>query len=492
MVEFRGLTWRPHLVDINRSKAPPRSRSFSVPNPAVHTDSSSQSFDGLVRRASLTSRPNLALPPAYAELQSYTSGTIQYASPAVHMAESSTNSEREGMSRTYANPPESSREDVSQDVKSHLPTKALSINCSVCVPVEETYDDLPPLPDSPLAIAKFGFISHESFNTSVRGLIQEEPDFPIGGYPAAPMSLANLDGPGGSNVRKLPRLEITSPQSGPCCDIVSERQPLIPRSRFSDPFSENLKKDKHARQATDPYNSPGARDSGYTTVMVTALETPVRRENTNISHDGAPESDVENVEPGAPLPECCMSPRSIQSENIVTYSLNGPEGVGKANVSQAHFGTSRPGNVPDIGLGKAALDGTGFQAPGGLDASNLGPSGIPNLDIGEPAAGLSGAVPTVAGVPADATGHLPAPGEPKRVGKRRRAVNKGKRAVRKGRWVVLRKPVLAVIVGRRLAGPTKEAIKLISQGVPVEPDVQGLTEAAGLPVPAAPPAPVPM
>jgi len=41
--------------------------------------------------------------------------------------------------------------------------------------------------------------------------------------------------------------------------------------------------------------------------------------------------------------------------------------------------------------------------------------------------------------------------------------------MRKGRRIVLRRPVLVIALGRQLAGPTYDALKLISDGVPIDP-----------------------
>ncbi|CZR51189.1 uncharacterized protein PAC_01064 [Phialocephala subalpina] len=450
--------------------------------------------------------------------------------------------EEEVIVRAYVQlptPPDGSGEDIGLDVNPHLPPSPLATGCSVCGP--EIDDDLPPLPDSPKRLAKFGIMSIESFNTSVRGLVQEEPDSPIGGYPAAPLAdqlsldgiapldTGNLDGQRYSDIQlqDLPRLEITSPQSGPCCSTanVQERQCLVSRSRFSDPLAISLEKKQYIRRPItplDPLDCSVDEDSGYTTIMVTARESPIRPDNTDMSHDGPRESYVENIDPRAPLPDCCMSPRSHTSlsEGIMVYDLNGPPRAFRGSNCEKSNGVFEPCETT-IGakrLKDSYVHGTGvvgeplpLVAPRGRKVTvpdtqihfvgtTDGPGPANGIAKVPAPPGLStdivprSAVP--AGVPTDATGRLPVPNPP-RIGRGKRLRNKGSSFMRRGRRIVLRKPVLVIILGRQLAPPVKEAIKLISNGVDVAPDVQGLTEAAGIkaskaPAPPTAPAPVPM
>ncbi|RDL36846.1 uncharacterized protein BP5553_06198 [Venustampulla echinocandica] len=75
-------------------------------------------------------------------------------------------------------------------------------------------------------------------------------------------------------------------------------------------------------------------------------------------------------------------------------------------------------------------------------------------------------------MPTDVTGVLPPPPTPAPNSKTREKVaGKSQRAVRKVRKIVLRKPMLNLIVGRRLSGPTSLALILIADGVDVDPPV---------------------
>ncbi len=61
---------------------------------------------------------------------------------------------------------------------------------------------------------------------------------------------------------------------------------------------------------------------------------------------------------------------------------------------------------------------------------------------------------------------------------------KGQKCVRKGRRVVLAKPVLTLVVGRQLAGPTSILLKQISKGVPIDASgLSGVTTGAAAVVP---------
>lgn len=501
-----------------------------MPDQILHTEAHPwriETFDGPVRSVSIVRRQAAStIVPCCAELESSPRSAWPFQTSDAMAGTSTyadlTGAEEQALYRPYAQlptPPEGSGEDIGLDINPHFPPDPLSIDCSVCGQDEERYNDLPPLPDSPLAIAKFGYISRESFNTNVKGLVQEEPDSPIGGYWAAPMNSRtgsgttglgreNLDGARSSAI-KLPQIEVTSPAISSCSDEVLIRQPLIPRSPFSDPFISAIKKNKPIRRSTDLPGSD-AEESVYTTALVTAQDTPVRRENTDMSHDGARASNAENSNEhnssNQPLPDCCVSPTDRNgSEDIAVYDLNGlPRAGSKSYVSQAPFGISRSGNLPNTGYGLSGnvpvtgtgVDRTDFANRRGFEAPTRNGPGLLNPDIKDPNGSIripAGNVPGVSGLPVDVTGTLPAPTLPNKFGKRQKVANKGKGGIRKCRRVVMRKPFLVLILGRQLAGPTKDALKLISKGVPVQPDVHGLTEAAGIPAPdAAPPLPAPM
>jgi hypothetical protein len=83
--------------------------------------------------------------------------------------------------------------------------------------------------------------------------------------------------------------------------------------------------------------------------------------------------------------------------------------------------------------------------------------GAPSIDV------LSGLPPPVINVPNgpvdQANLEVPRP-----AGKRRKVIAKTQKAMRKSRRIVLRKPVLVVILGRQLAGPTSRLLETICDG----------------------------
>lgn len=124
----------------------------------------------------------------------------------------------------------------------------------------------------------------------------------------------------------------------------------------------------------------------------------------------------------------------------------------------------------------------------GLDATALPQAPVASDEVKTQGPKASNAnLPQVApvGILTDATGKLQPPGTPpRRVPKRKRLIRLGQKVFRKGRRIILRKPVLAVVFGRQLAGPTSQALKLISKGEPLDlsdlPKV--LVPAPGIPV----------
>ncbi|KAH8657609.1 hypothetical protein BGZ60DRAFT_135097 [Tricladium varicosporioides] len=93
------------------------------------------------------------------------------------------------------------------------------------------------------------------------------------------------------------------------------------------------------------------------------------------------------------------------------------------------------------------------------------------------------------GVPLDVSGQLPVPPDAKLKSKkhRRRDNIRGatQKNIRKARRVIFKKPVLNLIIGRKLSGPTSSALNLIAMGIDIEPP-----EIRRSVVPVAAPAPI--
>jgi hypothetical protein len=353
-----------------------------------------------------------------------------------------TRSEEESMFGPYARlptPPEGSGEDIGLDFNPHLPPSPIAWTLEGACDL----DNLPPIPDSPLAIAQLEFGNRASFNTEFRDLIQEEPDTPIGGIPAA--ALAPPKERRSFNVGALAikgksyftRYYVSRSGSEQCLDgVMSPRvriigpsdastehfarkgsRALMARSNFSDPFQ------KRAETSDLSHDGPGlggtaVKDFGNPTGSHEAFDLPISPTSTvteSIPSLPAGNSDV------APPTDALLDPSSNAITNVATL----------------------PGVDSDM---------TTYTEPL--------PDPIDN-----------GPLP----IPLDVTGELPIPETPLSVGP---GGGKKARLWQKGRKLLLRKPVLVVVLGRQLAGPTKDALNLISSGVPVDPsDITGAASA---------------
>ncbi|KAN0122480.1 hypothetical protein V8E51_000806 [Hyaloscypha variabilis] len=367
-------------------------------------------------------------------------------------------------------------------------------------------DGLPPIPDTPAGYARFGFISTESFNTAVKDLVQENPDTPIGGKAAAPMtrsfSLGTRAINGSSFYLDAPQSDVLLPQTTPEDE---NKAPLRARSNVTDSFHEASEID--FQQNASP-SSP---------VMITAPQSPwASRRNglTSFSVDGpgAGGSDVRDFaqQPSErtrcpSLPDCCVSPRSLASD-VCCY--NADASGAKENPRAAPYLALGP--VPEFDLDKTnardvagipvvsngaigaggvpnaqgvIIDEVGSKGPDALGLPQA-PVGIGGVEIGGPNVPLNLPQAPEIGVPIDGTGQLLPPGTPPKQERKRKKIIRGvQKVIRKGRRATLRKPVLAVLVGRKLSGPTSNALKLISKDVPF--DIGDLAGAVR------PPAPVP-
>jgi hypothetical protein len=355
-------------------------------------------------------------------------------------------------------------------------------------------EDLPPIPDTPSGYARFGFISRESFNTAVQDLVQQSPDTPIGGDGAALMkrsfNVGMLATNGSSTYLDTPQFEISSPPN--VLEYDGEKKALRTRSNFSDPFQESY--EPEARIHTGPSSPP----------MFTAPQSPkADRANirTSFSLDGpgrggmeirdfAQQPDFPQVSDVPPLPDCCISPRSQVSDGYIFASSNPDARVAKENLRGVPISVVSPAPVQmDQAMSTVPPNAQGVSViveevgSSGLDATTLLQAPVVSDEVktqGPKAPNVN--LPQVApvGILTDATGKLQPPGTPpRRVPKRKRLIRLGQKVFRNGRRVILRKPVLTVVIGRQLAGPTSQALKLISKGEPLD-----LSDLPKAPVPA--------
>lgn len=461
MVALRGLSW-PHVMPTNREKSQspqstpssPITRPSSIKGRILQIEARQDPDE---RRSMEEDRPSSPNFHSYypqcthfnsaALIQDSTSENTAKVQKSVPEAMRFTKSEEECIFGPYARlptPPESSGEDIGLDFNPHLPPYPMAW----ALEGANDLDNLPPIPDSPLAIAQLEFGSRSSFNTQVRDLIQEEPDTPIGGIPAAAapkekrsfnvgsLAIKGKDYLASRIVTKLdseqfldgyisPRVRITKPSEASTENFARKgSRALIATSNFSDPFQ------KRAANTDLSYDGPGLG-------------------GTAVKDFGNPAAPHEDLDPS-------VSPTSTAPESLPSLP------AGDSNVASSSDALPDPiSNVtPDV-----------RTLPGGDSNITTYLDTLPDTtDIGP--------LP----LPLDVTGELPIPGTPLPL---EPSGGKKPRLWHKGRKFLLRKPVLVLIVGRQLAGPTKEALNLISSGVPINPE--DITGAVGSGAPASVP-----
>lgn len=190
----------------------------------------------------------------------------------------------------------------------------------------------------------------------------------------------------------------------------------------------------------------------------------------------------------APMPETLQLPLGPKAKEMQDRKSRKKQA--RISKSMSDLETPTPGGPatsapPAVGTPKVA----NAQVPG---APSTG--AVPVL----PSAS-SASAPTVPGIPMDSTGQLPLPegtleklDKPGRMARKKAARkeaakvrwnrDKGRveKCIRGSRRIVLRKPVLAILLGRQLAGPVKDAIRTVASGGAVNPE----EVVGGLPAPA--------
>ncbi|KAI6711060.1 hypothetical protein PZA11_000780 [Diplocarpon coronariae] len=340
-----------------------------------------------------------------------------------------------------------------------------------------------------------------SFNTAVWDLAQEAPDYPIGGKFAAPM-----DRPQG--ITAILGKEYLEASMSEVTPLLQRHSPLGTRSNLSDPWegssckehqsslvaelSSSSEESLNAQQATELFG-PATPPSGRSLQMFTAPDTPRKGVHIHSEHeylsdvepfDGPVENKLESTNHGTQVrdfavvtkvtqtdqvedcPDCEPNERNAGSADYERLSAS-PSGAASLSGSL----NSDPQNIVFPASGKPAVSVPTFSGnPPLAGPGGLGVPGVPDLTTG-------------LAIPADITGSLDAPATPA-PRKRRKTLNKGKKAARKGqrgvrrcRHLILRKPVLAVVMGRQLAGPTSSALRMIAKGSSV--DLTALKENKG-------------
>jgi hypothetical protein len=315
-----------------------------------------------------------------------------------------------------------------------------------------------------------------SFNALVLDLLQDEPDFPIGGIRAAPMAPKPSSNPKTLTTQRKKSLYVNTSRSKlpKACEL--------PKSSAADI--------KTKGRASNHSNSSGDLVGTENRPMFTAPETPLdqrsEEEDTKRQHgDVRRKPKIESQDSARndsswrtsfPVIPRVVSKTSSQKSKLhvgkdcVSPGSPAPS-QGDAAGDQLTNAPPKPivaeaptKETPEIQPGKP-------EAPGAPGAA--GAAGLPEVDA-NPEVPLD--------IPTDVTGELPVPeipgGKPKK--------NGGKMIVRKARAAVLSERTLKFLIGRQLAGPTATALELIAKGTQIDPSqVTGVANVpGGPPVPA--------
>ncbi|POS86807.1 hypothetical protein EPUL_001259 [Erysiphe pulchra] len=287
--------------------------------------------------------------------------------------------------------------------------------------------------DTPLSISKFQYYNRESFNTGVMNLVQQEPDRPIGGNRPLQSTLPYLSMTSASHL-KPPRKEVYTPSgsSRMSTESVSKSQ-----SKFHDPF-----RDKYSIKTTA---APGTLSYGR--------EFHMNEKSSKLSLCEANSMKKESEPTSSPIPvilhKPANDPDAITNSQAMTSQETNDESSTKFNEGSSPVPVLETfplstSNAPLTSISEVFTEIVPTQ-----ETTAPLESAIPVNEISLPIA------PQVLAV---ATQELPN-------GK------KGKKTLRKGyrmtRRVFMRKGILKILVGRKLAGPAKDLIKKSSEGVEI-------------------------
>lgn len=351
--------------------------------------------------------------------------------------------------------------------------------------------------DVQLSLSQFHFNEEISSNTSVLNFTKSEPDYLTGPATTPPLPITTMPSLGTVAVKgkqtseikipspdqtpshpKLPRqhlriLEhaVVSLENRPTFQVSHTNEISVPMATIpeapsfgrlfdgSDFSSGAVAANTKAGEPTTDPEDPDAFDSNQ---ISPTSNVPPRNNSDLPPADG--NSPVNSLEYQAPVPA------SADVNTTDTHPTHGIDDLGSVLVASDSIVVCKTTNRSSIQNGNEV----DHSAPA-LRNLHHSASG----DVGQIEDSLMDAVlplyTTVPGVPRDITGELPSPSleapkqskAPHKRRRRRRMLRAGQRFYRRVRVAVLRRRVLVLILGRQLAGPTKDHLLAISRGIPV-------------------------
>lgn len=351
--------------------------------------------------------------------------------------------------------------------------------------VDSATDTREPLSlERPLILPKVDFSHQEPFGTSVRDFLEENN---LAGYeivaPRMPMIPLPDDNTLASKYREVPSIETTSLDQPPSYS-------LLPRLRTGAPAYELVNRE------IQPINQ-STHESGSSAAMVTTTETQMFgrwSDESDFSFDGMsismksrnratsnPDQTTTDYEEISPTSN--VAPAAISDTILVDRRPSDEASDNELSNPDASI-TGRSSNVNSDRDNNAFVNST---PPMGTISESISSGANPGAEspVYHP---VLPSHTTIPGVPRDITGELPSPGfqtpsqSNSKLGKRKRMLGGIQKFYRKVRTVLLRRRVLDIIIGRELGKPTRDGLRAISKGLPVnivkvtvaEPDTQSI------------------
>jgi hypothetical protein len=318
--------------------------------------------------------------------------------------------------------------------------------------------ELFPIPDTPLGISQLQFGSQLSFNTSVRDLIQQNPDAPIGGRPATLTDSFTISClPKVSLERLENHFEVPSSLKQPV--TINPHNPLVitgSETCYTVPTASETTINTRATKATDlSYDGPAG-------------------EMAHIGTDGG--DFAFQLAKSSALHECCVSPRTstpgVASECDAASTLNAIRGLDGFFEKKVPQETTQPSQETQHMFGSKKGDGS-RKTPEDKERNGPKPQHAHSHGSTNNKQAHSPKEPDSAkkehaqakkssALPVDTTGQNSIPETPLTTGK-----NKPKGPLyRRFRGKILVTPVLSIVIGRQLAKPTRKVLKQAAQTVP--------------------------